>query len=86
MQVHLCAYLCRPVCVCVTLLKLTFKDRAYFPNSGSPFPVVLAQGKFHVEQWHPRNDQEKNVGDQKSTWKGKTIPYGKILNYFEIFN
>lgn len=57
MQVHMC--------------KLTFKDRADFPNCSCPFPVVLAQGELHVEQWHPRNDQEKNVRDQKGTWREK---------------
>lgn len=55
----------------VILFKLTFKDRAYFPNCSCSFSVVLTQSKFHVEQWHPRNEQEKKVGDQKGTWRGK---------------
>ena len=65
--VHTRAYSCAPLCV--ISLKLTFEDRTYFPNCSCPFPVVLAQCEFHVEQWHSRDDQEKNVGDQKSTWK-----------------
>lgn len=50
---------------------ITFKYRADLPNSGGSLPVVLTQGKFHVEQRHPGNDQEENVGNQEGTWGRK---------------
>lgn len=52
-------------------MHLTFEDGADFPNCSSTFSVVLTQCKFHVEQWHPRNHQEKDVWDQKGSWSWK---------------
>lgn len=48
-------------------MHVTFKDGADFPDCSSTFSVVLTQSQFHVEQWHPRNHQEKDVRDQKGS-------------------
>lgn len=46
----------------------TFKNRADLPNRSCSLSVILTQGKFHVKQGHPSNEQEQNVWDQKGTW------------------
>ncbi len=46
----------------------TFKYRADLPNRSCSLSVILTQGKFHVKQGHPSNEQEQNVWDQKGTW------------------
>ena len=71
---------------CVFVLQFTFKDGAYFPNRSCPLPVILAQSKFHIEQWHPRYDQEKNVGDQKGTWRKKEGITCYILSIFLLIH
>jgi len=74
----------RGVCVPVHT-KLTFEDWADFPNGGRSLPVVLAQGELHVEQRHPRDDEEKNVGDEEGTWGGGGGGGGIITHRYITF-
>lgn len=47
---------------------VTFEERADFPHGGCPLPVELAQSQLHVEEGHPRDDEEQRVRDQEGTW------------------
>lgn len=48
-------------------LHITFQDRADLPDASSSFSVELSKGQLHVEEGHPSNNHEEQVGHQEGT-------------------
>lgn len=50
-----------------TSLHITFQDRADLPDTSSSFSVELPESQLHVEEGHPSNNHEEQVGHQEGT-------------------
>ena len=48
-------------------LHITFQDRTDLPDASGSFSVELPKGQLHVEEGHPGNNHEEQVGDQEGT-------------------
>lgn len=46
---------------------LTLQDGADLPDAGGPLPVELPKGQLHVEQGHPGDHHEEQVGYQEGS-------------------
>lgn len=57
----------QPCLVWGTSLHITFQDRADLPDTSSSFSVELPESQLHVEEGHPSNNHEEQVGHQEGT-------------------
>lgn len=65
-------------------LHITFQDRADLPDASSSFSVELPKGQLHVEEGHPGNNHEEQVGYQEGTCAQTAASEGGYFHYLHV--
>lgn len=52
----------------------TFEEGTDLPDARGTLPVELPESQLHIEQRHPRDQHEEQIGDQEGTCRHHVIP------------
>ena len=63
---------------------LTFEDRTDLPDGDGTEAGELTEGDFEEEEWHPDEDEARDVGDEEDGCRRR--PFGIVALYQSDWN